>query len=135
MITSSPTSSITLWPSASQASTAQPSMRACSSPSYTGSSGQPPTKAVHTSVPPLVENSHTSGSTCSYTQRKLSGASGEPVEPIARRLLQVAFGGAGCTPAFSALASRPALAPMQVIEVRSASSHSTPRSGCAGLPS
>ena len=45
------------------------------------------------------------------------------------------FGAAGAMPAFSALASRPALAPMQVIEVRSASSHRTPRSGYAGLPS
>ena len=41
MITSSPTSSIRLRPCSSQASTAQPSARHCSSPSYTGSSGQP----------------------------------------------------------------------------------------------
>jgi hypothetical protein len=65
VITSSPTSSIRLLPCSSQASTAQPSARHCSSPSYTGSSGQPPTNAVQTSVPPLVENSQTSEPTCS----------------------------------------------------------------------
>src|SRR2546426_7341749 len=83
--TSSPTSSISECPCSSHDSTAHPSARHCSSPSYTGSSGQPPTNAVHTSVPPLVENSHTSAPTWRCTQRKLSGASGEPVEPIARR--------------------------------------------------
>ena len=42
-----------------------PSARAWSSPRYTGSSGTPPTNAVHRSVPPLVENSHVSSPTCS----------------------------------------------------------------------
>ena len=56
--TSSPTSSIRESPSSSNASTLAPSERACSSPSYTGSVGTPPTNAVHMSVPPLVENSH-----------------------------------------------------------------------------
>src|ERR1700733_1352832 len=133
-MTSSPTSSSTLRPCSFHACTAQPSARHCSSPSYTGSNGQPATNAVHTSVPPLVENSHTSLFTCSYTQRKLSGDIGEPVAPIARSAIK-SKSRAGSIPAFSQLANRPGLTPMQVIRVRSASSHSTFRSGCAGLPS
>src|SRR5438874_753110 len=54
-MTSSPTSSISSLPPGSKARTAAPSARHCSSPRYTGSVGQPPTNAVHTSVPPLVE--------------------------------------------------------------------------------
>src|SRR5690349_4330639 len=61
VMTSSPTSSTSGAPEGSQASTAQPRQRAWSSPSYTGSVGTPPTKAVHMSVPPEVENSHRSG--------------------------------------------------------------------------
>ena len=61
VITSSPTSSTSGRPSSLHASTDAPRQRACSSPEYTGSTGQPPTKAVHRSVPPLVEKSHTSG--------------------------------------------------------------------------
>ncbi len=60
VMTSSPTSSTTERPASSNACTSQPSDGPCSSPSYTGSSGTPPTNAVQTSVPPLVENSHVS---------------------------------------------------------------------------
>ncbi len=65
MITSSPTSSTTGLPDSSKASTFAPSARAWSSPRWTGSVGTPPTNAVQTSVPPLVENSQTSSFTCS----------------------------------------------------------------------
>src|SRR5579859_6988581 len=61
VITSSPTSSTSGRPSGSHASTDAPRIRACSSPTYTGKVGEPPTKAVHISVPPEVENSHRSG--------------------------------------------------------------------------
>ena len=50
---------------ASNACRSAPSERACSSPRCTGSTGQPPTNAVHTSVPPEVENSQVSRPTCS----------------------------------------------------------------------
>ena len=60
MITSSPTSPMSGRPSSSHASTAAPRQRAWISPEYTGSTGQPPTKAVQRSVPPLVEKSHRS---------------------------------------------------------------------------
>src|SRR5215210_9281850 len=83
VITSSPTSPTSGRPSSLQDSTEAPRQRAWSSPEYTGSSGQPPTKAVHRSVPPLVEKSHTSGKR-SYTQSNPSAGSGDPVEPIAR---------------------------------------------------
>jgi hypothetical protein len=63
--TSSPTCPTCAPPSSSKDSTLAPSARACSSPSYTGSVGTPPTNAVHRSVPPLVENSHVSDPTCS----------------------------------------------------------------------
>src|SRR5918993_2553040 len=65
VMTSSPTASTTLDPSSSHDSTLQPSDRPCSSPSYTGSSGMPPTNAVQTSVPPLVEKSQVSEPTWS----------------------------------------------------------------------
>ncbi len=65
VMTSSPTSPISGLPSSSQDSTAQPSARPWSSPMYTGSVGTPPTNAVHTSVPPEVENSQVSEPTWS----------------------------------------------------------------------
>src|ERR1700692_202782 len=83
VITSSPTSSTSGSPSADHDSTAHPSARAWISPTYTGSVGTPPTNAVQTSVPPDVENRKVSDPNWSYTQRKPSGDSGEPVEPTA----------------------------------------------------
>src|SRR4051794_16503618 len=51
-MTSSPTSSTTALPSSSHASTLAPRARPWSSPRETGSSGTPPTNAVHMSGPP-----------------------------------------------------------------------------------
>ena len=65
VITSSPTSPTSALPSSSHDSTAQPSARPWSSPIHTGSVGTPPTNAVHTSVPPEVENSQVSEPTWS----------------------------------------------------------------------
>src|SRR5262245_56633424 len=70
-------------PAGSYASTRAPSARQEVSPSYTGSSGQPPRNPVHRSVPPDSDASSTSP-TFSYTQRKPSGGSGAPVEPTPR---------------------------------------------------
>src|SRR2546421_10302287 len=81
VMTSSPSSPMTGLPSWLNASTFAPSARQEISPAYTGSSGTPPTKAVHTSVPPDTLASSTSSPTDSYTQRKPSGGSGAPVEP------------------------------------------------------
>lgn len=91
--TSSPTSSITGWPSAFQASTAAPSMRHCISPGTWGSSRCPPMKAPQKSVPPEMLFHQMSPSACPDTpsarncavpQACTSGASGEPVVPSAR---------------------------------------------------
>src|SRR3954466_7071068 len=64
VMTSSPTSSTTESPSSSQASTLAPGGRPWGPPLYTGRIGTPPTKAVQTSVPPLVEKSQVSSPTC-----------------------------------------------------------------------
>src|SRR5215210_7388261 len=125
VITSSPTSFSSGRPSSLHDSTDAPRQRAWSSPEYTGSSGQPPTKAVHRSVPPLVENSHTSGKR-SYTQSKPSTGSGEPVEPTARSPSH----GTGRTSAFIDAPMNPALVPKVVTRASAANSHSRFGSGC-----
>jgi hypothetical protein len=61
--TSSPTSSSTSRPFSSYAATAQANARVCNSPAYTGDSGMALAKAVHTSVPPLIEASSRSSET------------------------------------------------------------------------
>src|SRR5690348_5373296 len=81
VMTSSPSSPMTGLPSGPYASTFAPSARQEISPAYTGSSGTPPTNAVHTSVPPDTLASSRSAPTDSYTQRNPSGGSGAPVEP------------------------------------------------------
>src|SRR5205085_11809763 len=101
--TSTPTSSITGWPASSKASTLAPSNRHCSSPAFTGSRGDPPTKAEHTSVPPLMEASHRSFLTCSYTHWKPSGGKGEPVDPMPLSLLR-SYVRLGSIPAFMQVA-------------------------------
>src|SRR5258708_36415693 len=87
--TSSPTSPVTGRPEESNASTLAPRQDAAITPARTGSSGQGPTNPVHRSVPPEYEpriRSWPSVATASYTQRKPSGGSGDPVEPIPRSL-------------------------------------------------
>src|SRR5437016_5524554 len=123
VITSSPTSSTSGRPAGSHASTDAPSMRACSSPSYTGSVATPPTNAVHMSVPPEVENSHRSGPRCSYSQSKPSGESGEPVEPTDRSEASDRPPPRGSAPSFMQADTNAAEVPKQVIFVSSASSH------------
>ena len=73
----------TIVPSGPKASTAQPSSRHEISPARTGTRGDEPTKAVQTSVPPLMELTGTPSSSC--TQRNPSGGSGAPVEPTQRK--------------------------------------------------
>ena len=65
VITSSPSSPTTGFPSRSNASAATPSSRPEISPSYTGMSGEAPTMPLQTSVPPLPLRSITSGPSCS----------------------------------------------------------------------
>ena len=84
VMTSSPSWPMTGSPLSLNASTRAPRQRQEISPSYTGSSGEPPTKPVHTSVPPDSDASSTRSPTASYTQRKPSGGSGAPVEPTPR---------------------------------------------------
>ena len=94
VITSSPSCPRTGLPSESYASTRAPSARQEMTPSTTGSSGVPPTKPVHTSVPPDSDCSCGRSPSASYTQWKPSAGSGAPVEPTPR----IALGG-GTTPA------------------------------------
>src|SRR6185436_4797641 len=123
-MTSSPTSFTSGRPSSLHDSTDAPRQRACSSPEYTGSSGQPPTNAVHRSVPPLVEKSHRSEKR-SYSHSKASAGSGEPVDPTARKPSH----GSGVTPAFIDAPMNPALVPNVVTRASAAKSHSRAGSG------
>jgi hypothetical protein len=86
---------------------------------------------VHTSVPPLVENSQTSGPSASYTHRKPSGDSGEPVEPTARTALR-SNRARGSASSLRAASRNAALVPNVVTPVASASAH---RRSPAGEPS
>src|SRR5688572_10298700 len=61
VMTSSPCSPISGSPEGEYASTAQPRWRHESSPSQTGTSGDAPTKAVQTSVPPETDCRWTDG--------------------------------------------------------------------------
>jgi hypothetical protein len=63
--TSSPRSPITGRPRSSKASTFAPRQRQAISPACTGTSGEPATKAVQTSVPPDADTSSRSRPTCS----------------------------------------------------------------------
>src|SRR6187455_3270129 len=83
-MTNSPSWSTTGRPDGSYASTFDPRHRQEISPSVTGSSGDAPTKPVHTSVPPEMDCSCGSEPTASYTHRNPSGGSGAPVEPTPR---------------------------------------------------
>ena len=58
---------------------AMPSVGPWISPAYTGRVGSPPTKQPHRSVPPLIDDRCTSAFIASYTHRKPSSLSGEPV--------------------------------------------------------
>src|SRR5699024_7469434 len=92
--TSSPGRPTTAVPSSSNASTRAPSIAPGMRPATTGRSGEAPTNAVHTSVPPLIELSKPSDVTASYTHRKPAAGSGAPVEPTPRndRRSQVRMG-------------------------------------------
>ena len=65
---------------------------------------------MHTSVPPLVEPTSTSGATFRYSQSKPSGGRGEPVEPIECRA-ERSTSRAGSTPAFMLASTKAALVP------------------------
>src|SRR6266536_4411393 len=101
------------------------------SPAYTGTSGTPPTNAVHTSVPPDAEASRGWGPSSSYTQRTPSGGNGAPVEPTPRS----AGSGPGLIPALRQDSRNGADVPKYVMPDSAASRHRAPRSGCAGSPS
>jgi hypothetical protein len=133
-ITSSPCSPTRGRPSGSRASTAAPRYRQGISPARTGTSGQPPTNAEHTSVPPLIDDSATSGPSTSWTQRKPSAGSGAPVEPTARSAPRSATS-LGRRPSLRQAMRNGALAPNQVVAVSPASRHRVPRSGWPGSPS
>src|SRR5690606_37988598 len=104
-----------------------------SSPSHTGTSGDDPRNAVHTSVPPDTEQICT-GPTSSTIHRKPSTDSGAPVEPIAR-MADRSCSAAGRSFAFRQLCTYGAETPKYVIRCCAANRHSVFRSGCPGLPS
>ncbi len=115
-------------PSASNASTAHPSSAQEISPARTGTSGEVPTKAVHTSVPPLIELTGTP--TVSCTQRNPAAGSGAPVDPTHRSAR-----GGGSIPALRQAIRNGAEVPRTVVPVSAASCQSVPRSGWPGSPS
>ncbi len=115
-------------PSGVNASTAQPSRRQLISPARTGTSGEDPRKAVHTSVPPLIDDTGTP--TRSWTQRNPSAGSGDPVDPTQRRAPRV-----GSTPDLRQAMRNGADTPSTVVAVSAASSHSVASVGNAGSPS
>ena len=86
---------------------------------------------MHTSVPPDAEASSTSGPSSAYAHWKPSGGNGAPVEPTPRSAGRCP----GLTPAFRHDSRNGADVPKYVIPDSTASRHSAPRSGCAGLPS
>src|SRR3954469_17612457 len=129
VITSSPSSPVTGRPTGSYASTLAPRARQAITPSVTGRRGAPPTKPVHTSVPPDSDCSCRSEPTSSYTQAKPSAVSGAPVEPTPR-----SSGSSGTrTPALRQDIRNGADVPKYVTPASSASRHSAPRSGQPGL--
>src|SRR5215471_14148172 len=87
------------WPNAS---TFAPRHGPEITPARTGSSGDGPTNPVQMSVPPENEPRISPGDpvpSSSYTHRKPSGGSGEPVEPIPL-MRDRSQSNAGCRPAF-----------------------------------
>src|SRR5690242_16968497 len=132
--TSSPCSPTTDVPASSNASTFAPRYEHAISPERTGSSGDMPTNAVHTSVPPLTDPSSASCDTASYTHSKPSVGSGAPVEPMRRTRDRSAMA-AGATPALRHDSRNGALVPKYVRPASPASRHNAPRSGNAGSPS
>ena len=128
-MTSSPVvPSGTIVPSGPKASTAQPSSRHEISPARTGTRGDEPTKAVQTSVPPLMELTGTPSSSC--THRNPAGGSGAPVEPTQRKRPR-----SGCRPALRLASRNGAEAPNTVRSVSAANDQSVSRSGWPGSPS
>src|SRR5207245_8102408 len=95
--------------------------------------GQPPTKAVQRSVPPLIEESQTSRLT-PYTRRHPSLERGEPVEPTPLSCLSLCVS-PGRSPAFIQELMYAALVPKKVIPDESASLQRASKSGEPGLPS
>src|SRR6266508_1696147 len=96
------------WPSGVNASTAQPRRRPPISPARTSCSGDEPMNAVHTSVPPQIDETGTP--TTSDTQRNPSAGSGDPVEPTQRNAPR-----SGVTPAFRQAIRNGAEAPNTVV--------------------
>ena len=134
VMTSSPTSSTTDCPSASNASTLAPRHLHCISPAYTGSRSQEPTNPVQRSVPPLNEPSSKSDPTLSYTHSNPSGESGEPVDPRLL-ILEVSKSRPGSTPAFMHAYMNGAAVPKYVTPASSANLQSAFMSGYDGSPS
>src|SRR5690348_12911328 len=128
VMTSSPSRPSTGSPRSSNASTRAPRQRQEISPSYTGSSGDPPTKPVHTSVPPDSEASSTCPPTASYTQRKPSAGSGAPVEPTPRNADRSASS-RGTMPALRQAIRNGAEVPKYVMPASAASRHNPAGSG------
>lgn len=81
VMTSSPSSPTTTFPSRSNALASTPRLAPDISPTQTGCSGDAWTSPVQTSVPPLPTLSRTDGPSCSATQRNPSAGNGLPATP------------------------------------------------------
>ena len=81
--TNSPGVSTHTLPLSFHTSIAAPSILHCISPGTTGKSGWPPTKAVHTSVPPLKDIICVDGNRCCKSLQTAAD-NGEPVAPRVR---------------------------------------------------
>ena len=90
--------------------------------------------AVHMSVPPLTDDSSTSGPTASYTHSNPSAGRGAPVDPTDRRAVRSATS-AGATPALRQASRKGADVPKKLTSSSPAMRQSAPRSGWPGSPS
>src|SRR5690606_18133194 len=134
VMTNSPSWSTTGVPAASYAATWAPRHGPEISPRHTGNSGAPPTKPVHTSVPPESDCTGTVAPTASYTQSKPSAGSGAPVEPSPRSGDR-STSSRGTNPLLRHASRNGAEVPKYVTPARAANSHNVLRLGCPGSPS
>lgn len=89
---------------------------------WTGRVGTAPAKQEHTSVPPLTEAIQRFSRTSSWSQRKPSGGSGEPV--VATHFTdERSKSRPGCTSALAQAITYAAEVPYRVARVRSATRH------------
>ena len=102
-------------------------------PDRTGSTGAPPTNALHTSVPPLMLETGI-GATASEIQRYPASGRGAPVEPISRKRRRSSVS-PGRKPALRHAMRKGAENPASVTALCSTIDHRVSKVGEAGSPS